>query len=97
MIQSISPIPSLESTALMVRLVLSGCVCALLFITSQFYAVDPIFPPSLLFSNLAFSVINITDTCMRFGRSAITYDMIFYLQGPKRMEPLQPGTALIPF
>ena len=34
---------------------------------------------------------------MGFIRNSVTYNMIFYLQGPKEKDPLDAGIALIPY
>jgi MFS family permease len=78
-------------------LIIAGVACSLIFIIDQFYAVDPIVPPDIFLRNKIFTVTTITSTCSSFVRNSITFNFIFYLQGPKSLSPLTAGLMLIPF
>ena len=96
MIQAVAPDPVLSQPGPLAGLLVGGCASGLIFITSQFYAVDPLIPPKI-FLNRTFAATTAGATCMAFARNSVTYNMIFYLQGPHGLDPLGAGIALIPF
>lgn len=97
MIQAVSPNPSLENPANLAGIIIGGVVSGLIFIIDQFFAIDPLVPPNIFLKNKIFTVTTLAGTCMAFVRNSITYNMIFYLQGPLGMTPLNAGISLIPF
>jgi len=97
MLQGVVPDPVLSEKGPLTGLIVSGCTCGIIFLIDQFYATDPIFPPKMFFASKVFSVTVVASTCVAFARYSITYNMIFYLQGPKGMDPLEAGITLIPF
>lgn len=96
MIQAVAPDPTLSQPGPLAGLLVGGCVSGIIFIVAQFYAVDPLVPPTI-FLNKTFAVTTAAGTFMSFIRNSITYNMIFFLQGPVGMDPLAAGIALIPF
>ena len=96
LVQAVVSDPVLSTTRALIGLVIGGVVCGTIFIVDQFYATDPLIPPSI-FYNRIYTLTTIPGTLMAFVRNSITYNMIFYLQGPKEKSPLQAGIALIPF
>lgn len=100
MIQGVSPDPVLSQTGPIAGLIVAGCVSGIIFIVDQFYAVDPLITPSVFGATgmkRTFTITTLAGTAMSFGRQSITYNMIFYLQGPHGMDPLQAGIRLIPY
>eukprot|EP01034_Spumella_vulgaris_P040418 gene40418-49989_t len=97
MIQGVSPTPSLSNTPALITLIVVGAFCGIIFIIDQFFARDPLIPPEIFLKNRVFTVTTICGTCMAFVRNSITYNFIFYLQGPKGQTPLGAGIVLIPF
>ena len=96
LVQAVVSDPVLSTTRALIGLIIGGVVCGTIFIVDQFYATDPLIPPSI-FYNRIYTLTTISGTLMAFVRNSITYNMIFYLQGPKEKSPLQAGIALIPF
>jgi len=97
MIQGVSPTPSLDKVGPLTALVVMGGFCGIVFIVDQFYAVDPLIDPNIFLKNKIFSVTTACGTCMALVRNSITYNFIFYLQGPMGLSPLGAGITLIPF
>ena len=96
MVQGVVADPVLSRTESIIALVVAGAASGLVFLVDQFYATDPLIPPSI-FRNRTFAVTTVSGTLIAFVRSSITYNMIFFLQGPFGMDPLQAGINLIPF
>ena len=96
MIQAVVADPVLSQTNSIIGLIVGGVISGLIFIADQFVAVDPLIPPSI-FLNPTFTTCVACGTIMAFVRNSITYNMIFFLQGPLGLDPLQAGTDLIPF
>lgn len=97
MIQVVSPEHNLSRTSHVAWIITGGIVSGAIFVIDQFFAVDPLVPPEIFLGNKVFTITTITGTLMSFVRNSITYNMIFYLQGPMGMTPLDAGIALIPF
>ena len=57
----------------------------------QFYAKDPLFPPVMFLRSRVFTLTVVGGTMIAFVRGSITYILIFFLQGPYGMNPLQAG------
>lgn len=96
MIQAVVPDPVLSKTGPIVGLIVGGSISGIIFIVDQFYAVDPLIPPKI-FLDYTYSITTFSGAAMAFVRNSITYNMIFYLQGPQGEDPLAAGIALIPF
>lgn len=96
MIQAVIADPVLSQTNSIIGLIVGGVISGLIFVADQFVAVDPLIPPRI-FLNRTFSTCVACGTVMAFVRNSITYNMIFFLQGPLGLDPLQAGTDLIPF
>jgi hypothetical protein len=96
MIQGVVADPVLSQPGSLAGLVIGGCVAGAIFVVDQFYAVDPLIPPSI-FSNRIYSLTTFGGTVMAFVRNSVTYNMIFFLQGPLAKDPLQAGIDLIPY
>ena len=96
MIQAVAPSNGLNDSGPLAGLVVGGCASGTIFIVSQFYAVDALIPPRI-FLNKTFFYTTAAGTLMAFIRNSITYNMIFFLQGPFGEDPLAAGIALIPF
>ena len=96
MVQGVVADPVLSQPRAIVGLVVAGAVAGLAFVVDQFYAVDPLIPPSI-FRNRTFALTTLCGTLMAFVRNSIIYNMIFFLQGPYGMDPLQAGINLIPY
>eukprot|EP01040_Poterioochromonas_malhamensis_P005945 gene5945-6392_t len=96
MIQGVAPDATLSTTGALVGLIVSGSFCGLIFIIDQFYAKDPLIPPSIFYDRIYFTTTT-AATFMAFVRNSITYNMIFFLQGPYGEDPLKAGTDLIPY
>lgn len=92
MLQGVSPTYPLANAGPLAGLITGGCVAGVIFIVDQFYCVSPLFPPEMFLTSRAFSVSTAGGTCMGFVRNSITYNMIFYLQGPHSMNPYQVWT-----
>eukprot|EP01034_Spumella_vulgaris_P028513 gene28513-35382_t len=97
MIQAVSPTPYLVVKPALTALCVVGAVCGLIFIASQFYATDPLFPPEIFLKNRIFTVTTVCNVCMLFVRTTVVYNFIFYLQGSKEQTPLAAGVTLIPY
>ena len=76
MIQAVAPDPTLSQAGPLAGLIVGGCVSGAIFIVAQFYATDPLIPPSI-FLNRTFTVTTAAGTFMSFIRNSITYNMIF--------------------
>lgn len=96
MIQGVVADPILSRSGPLAGIIIAGCVCGTTFICAQFFAVDPLIPPSI-FYNRTYAITTACATLMAFARNSITYNMIFFLQGPYGMDPLAAGINLIPF
>lgn len=97
MIQAVSPAKNLVRPDHLAALIICGIISGAIFVIDQFFAKDPITPPDLFLKNQIFTSTVSAGTCMAFVRNSITYNFIFYLQGPKGQSPLQAGIGLIPF
>ena len=96
MIQGVVADPVLSQPGSLAGLVVGGCIAAGIFFVDQFYATDPLIPPSI-FNNRIYSITTYCGTVMAFVRNSVTYNMIFFLQGPLKRDPLQAGIDLIPY
>jgi MFS family permease len=95
--QAVEPIYGLDRDGPLAGLVVGGVLAFIFFFINEFYAIDPMVPPVMFTQNKIFTVSTIAGTLVAFARYSITFNMIFYLQGPKIKTPLQAGIALIPF
>jgi MFS family permease len=96
LVQIVVADPVLSKTQAIIGLVVAGVVSCIAFIVDQFYATDALIPPDI-FNNRIFSLTTAAGTAMAFVRNSITYDMIFFLQGPFGYDPLKAGITLIPY
>lgn len=96
LIQVVVTDPTLGQTTAVACLVAFGVAALVVFIVDQFYATDPLIPP-IIFNNRTFTLTTFAGTFMAFVRNSITYNMIFYLQGPQGQDPLAAGINLIPY
>lgn len=94
MMQLVAPQRPLNETKPLATIIAVAAFCGLTFLVDQFLAVDPLFPPQL-FRKRVFAATNLAGTCMAFVRNSITYNFIFFFQGPRGMTPLQAGTWLV--
>jgi len=97
LIQVVIPDKHISQAGPLAGVIVAGVACAIAFVVDQFYAKDPLIPPDIFLQNKIFSVTTITSTCASFVRYSITFNFIFYLQGPKSKSPLTAGLILIPF
>ena len=81
-LQAVAPDPVLSRQGPLAGLLVGGCVSGALFIADQFYASEPLLPPSV-FRVRTFTVTTCAGTLMAFARNSITYNMIFFLQAPR--------------
>ena len=95
MIQAVVPDPVLSQAGPLAALIACGAACAAAFVADQFLARDALIPPGI-FVDRVFSLTTAARALMGFVRNSITYNMIFYLQGPLARDPLQAGIGLIP-
>lgn len=96
MVQGVVTDPTLSSTGAIAGLIISGVFCGSIFVADQYYAKDPLIPPAI-FANRTFSLTTACGTLMAFVRNSVTYNMIFFLQGPFGLDPLTAGENLIPY
>jgi len=96
LIQVVIPDKHISQTGPLAGVIVAGVSCAIIFVVDQFYAKDPLIPPDM-FKNKIFTITAICNTCASFVRNSITYNFIFYLQGPKSQSPLTAGLMLIPY
>ena len=96
MVQAVVADPVLSQTQSLIGLIVAGVVMGLVFVVDQFYATDALIPPGI-FVNRTFALTTFCGTLMAFVRNSITYNMIFFLQGPFGLDPLQAGINLIPY
>jgi MFS family permease len=97
LIQGVVPSYGLNKPGPLAGLIVGGVISLAIFIVNEFYAVDPLVPPEMLLKNKVFAITTLSGTLCAFARYSITYNMIFFLQGPKMKSPLDAGLALIPF
>lgn len=97
MVQAVVPDPNLSKSGPLAGLIAGGCISGLIFIISEFFVADPIVAPELFLKNRVFTVSTIAATALSYVRSSITFNFIFYLQGPKSKSALVAGLILIPF
>lgn len=81
MIQAVAPDPTLSQAGPLAGLIAGGCVSGVIFVASQFYATDPLIPPTI-FLNKTFTVTTAAGTFMSFIRNSVTYNMIFTCRAP---------------
>eukprot|EP01035_Chromulina_nebulosa_P019795 gene19795-25737_t len=96
LVQAVVATPGLSSNGAIAGLVLGGAAAGAIFIYDQYTAKNPLIPLHI-FDNKIFTLTTIAATAMAFVRNSITYNMIFYLQGPYAQSPLNAGIKLIPF
>ena len=95
MIQAVVPDPVLSQTGPLVALIVCGVASAGAFVADQYLASDPLIPLGIFRSGV-FSLSTVSRTLMAFARNSVTYNMIFFLQGPLGQDPMQAGITLIP-
>ena len=95
MLQAVAPTHELDQARPLAGLITAGILCLAIFIGNEFYALEPLFPPELFLKNKVFCTTTIAGTCMAFVRNSITYNFIFYFQGPKGQSPLQAGKSSV--
>ena len=97
MTQAVSADPVLSTDISLGFLIGVGVASLIAFCLVEVYvAHDPIVPLKI-FLGRPFGLSTLASTGMAFARGSVTYNTIFYLQGPQGRDALEAGIELIPF